>query len=73
MKRLETETRQVLIKRTVQDILSAESISKLYLKNIALDVGVSEEAIYRYSKSKKTIILSIINDVYDSLMMFMII
>ncbi|MBK5210137.1 MAG: TetR/AcrR family transcriptional regulator [Flavobacteriaceae bacterium] len=67
MKRLDTETRQILIKQAVQDIISAEGMSKLSIKNIALKVGVSEGAIYRHFKSKKEILLSIINDVYDNL------
>ncbi|MFA5298117.1 MAG: TetR/AcrR family transcriptional regulator [Lutibacter sp.] len=67
MKRLDTETRQVLIKQAVQDILSTEGMSKLSINNIALKVGVSEGAIYRHFKSKKEILLSIINDVFDNL------
>jgi AcrR family transcriptional regulator len=67
MKRLDTETRQILIKEAVLDIISIEGISKLSTKNIALKVGVTEGAIYRHFKSKKAILVSIINDVYKNL------
>lgn len=67
MKRLDTETRQILIKQAVQDILSTGGMSKLSINNIASKVGVSEGAIYRHFKSKKEILLSIINDVFDNL------
>ncbi len=67
MKRLDTKTRQILIKEAVLDIISTEGISKLSTKNIALKVGVTEGAIYRHFKSKKAILLSIINDVYKNL------
>jgi AcrR family transcriptional regulator len=67
MKRLDTETRQILIKEAVLEIISTEGMSKLSTKNIALKVGVTEGAIYRHFKSKKAILLGIIKDVYENL------
>ncbi|MFA5298737.1 MAG: TetR/AcrR family transcriptional regulator [Lutibacter sp.] len=67
MKRLNTETRQILIKQAVQEILSTEGMSKLSIKNIALKVGVTEGAIYRHFNSKREILMSIINDMCDNL------
>ena len=67
MLRLSTETRQAQIKEAVLDIISNEGLAKLSTKNLAAKVGVSEGAIYRHFKSKKNILLAIIDDVYDNL------
>jgi len=63
MIRLSTETRQTQIKEAVLDIISNEGLAKLSTKNLAKKVGVSEGAIYRHFKSKKDILLSIVEDV----------
>lgn len=63
MLRLSTETRQAQIKEAVLDIISNEGLAKLSIKNLAARVGVSEGAIYRHFKSKKDILLSIVEDV----------
>ncbi|MCF6167667.1 TetR/AcrR family transcriptional regulator [Lutibacter sp.] len=67
MLRLSTETRQAQIKEAVLEIISTEGLAKLSTKNLAAKVGVSEGAIYRHFKSKKDILLSIIEDVYTNL------
>ena len=67
MLRLSTETRQAQIKEAVLDIISKEGLAKLSTKNLAAKVGVSEGAIYRHFKSKKDILLSIVDDVYTNL------
>lgn len=67
MLRLSTETRQAQIKEAVLAIISNEGLSKLSTKNLAAKVGVSEGAIYRHFKSKKDILLSIVEDVYTNL------
>ncbi|MDD3723186.1 MAG: TetR/AcrR family transcriptional regulator [Lutibacter sp.] len=67
MIRLSTETRQAQIKEAVLEIISSEGLSKLSTKNLAAKVGVSEGAIYRHFKSKKNILLSVIEDVQDNL------
>jgi len=67
MLRLSTETRQAQIKEAVLDIISNEGLAKLSIKNLAARVGVSEGAIYRHFKSKKNILLSVVDDVNDNL------
>ncbi|HEY9169073.1 MAG TPA: TetR/AcrR family transcriptional regulator [Lutibacter sp.] len=67
MIRLSTETRQAQIKEAVLEIISSEGLSKLSTKNLAAKVGVSEGAIYRHFKSKKDILLSVIEDVQYNL------
>ncbi|WP_456460627.1 TetR/AcrR family transcriptional regulator [Lutibacter sp.] len=67
MLRLSTETRQAQIKEAVLDIISTEGLARLSTKNLAAKVGVSEGAIYRHFKSKKAILLSIVEDVYTNL------
>ncbi|WP_457609538.1 TetR/AcrR family transcriptional regulator, partial [Lutibacter sp.] len=67
MLRLSTETRQAQIKEAVLNIISNEGLAKLSTKNLATKVGVSEGAIYRHFKSKRSILLSIIDDVYHNL------
>lgn len=67
MLRLSTETRQAQIKEAVLDIISNEGLGKLSTKNLAAKVGVSEGAIYRHFKSKKAILLSIVEDVNTNL------
>ena len=67
MIRLSTETRQAQIKEAVLDIISNEGLGKLSTKHLAAKVGVSEGAIYRHFKSKKDILLSIVEDVNTNL------
>ncbi|WP_457618512.1 TetR/AcrR family transcriptional regulator [Lutibacter sp.] len=67
MLRLSTETRQAQIKEATLEIISNEGLAKLSIKNLAAKVGVSEGAIYRHFKSKKDILLSIVEDVYTNL------
>jgi AcrR family transcriptional regulator len=62
-KRLDTETRQIQIKKAVLEIIAADGLAKLTTKNLANKVGVSEGAIFRHFKHKKEIIFSIIEDV----------
>jgi len=67
MIRLSTETRQAQIKEAVLDIISTEGLAKLSTKNLATKVGVSEGTIYRHFKSKKDILLSVVDDVHNNL------
>jgi len=61
--RLDTETRQIQIKRAVLDIISSEGLAGLSTRNLAKKVGISDGAIFRHFKSKNDIMLSIVNDV----------
>jgi len=65
--RLDTETRQIQIKKAVLDIIADDGLAKLTTRNLAKRVGVSEGAIFRHFKNKKEIILSIIDDVRSQL------
>lgn len=65
--RLDTETRKKQIKGAVLEIISGKGLAKLSIKNLAKEVGLSEGALYRHYKSKKDIILDIVDDVYENL------
>ena len=67
MKRETTEIRQAQIKKAVLTIISTEGLSRLSTRNLAAKVGVSEGAIFRHFKSKKDIMLSIVQDVENDL------
>jgi len=66
--RLDTETRQLQIKKAVLDIISTEGIGKLSTRNLAFKIGVSEGALFRHFSSKKKIMLSILDDVKNELL-----
>ncbi len=65
--RLDTETRQIQIKKAVLEIISTEGLSKLSTRNVADKIGVSEGTIFRHFKTKKAIIFGILEDVNNEL------
>jgi AcrR family transcriptional regulator len=67
MGRKSTEERQVEIKTAVLQIISSEGIKSVSTKNIAKQTGLSEGAIFRHFKSKRDIMISIIDDVSENM------
>jgi len=63
MVRKKTEIRREEIKTAVLDIIATEGFSHLSTRNLAKKVGLSEGAIFRHFKSKRNILLSIMEDV----------
>ena len=67
MVRKSTDIRQEEIKSAVLSIIFRDGLKKVSTKNIAQEVGISEGSIFRHFKSKKDIILSIMDDVINDL------
>jgi AcrR family transcriptional regulator len=67
MERKTTEERQKEIKTAVLQIIIAEGIKSVSTKNIARQTGLSEGAIFRHFKSKRDIMISIIDDVSENM------
>ncbi len=67
MKRKSTEIRQEEIKKAVLEIIKTEGIKAVSTKNLAKYTGLSEGAIFRHFKSKRDIIIAIIDDVAHDL------
>ena len=67
MERKSTEIRQDEIKAAVLEIIKMEGINAISTKNLSKYVGLSEGAIFRHFKSKRDIIISIIDDVSNDL------
>ena len=67
MTRKPTDIRQEEIKKAVLSIIFRDGLKKLSTKNIAKEVGISEGSIFRHFKSKKDIILAIMDDVIENL------
>ncbi len=63
MQRKKTEIRKEEIKKAVLEIIANEGLSKLSTKNLAEKVGISEGAIFKHFRSKRDILLSIMEDV----------
>lgn len=63
MKRKPTDIRQEEIKKGVLSIIFRDGLKKLSTKNLAQEINLSEGAIFRHFKSKKGIIMSIMDDV----------
>jgi len=63
MARKPTEVRREEIKLAVLQIIRNEGIKSVSTKNLAKYTGLSEGAIFRHFKSKREIMLSIIDDV----------
>ncbi len=63
MERKSTEERQKEIKTAVLQIIGDEGIKSVSTKNIAKHTGLSEGAIFRHFKTKRDIMISIIDDV----------
>lgn len=68
MKRKSTEVRQKQIKKAVLEIISKEGLENLSTRNLAKKVGITEGAIFRHFKTKRDIILGIMEDVKFGLM-----
>ena len=67
MIRKSTEIRKEEIKAAVLKIIRTEGIKSISTKNLAKYTNLSEGAIFRHFKSKKDIIISIIDDVAEDL------
>ena len=67
MTRKPTDIRQEEIKAAVLRIIFRDGLKKLSTKNIAKEVGISEGSIFRHFKTKKDIILGIMDDVIENL------
>jgi len=67
MIRKTTDIRQEEIKAAVLTIIFRDGLKNLSTKNIAREVGISEGSIFRHFRSKKEIILSIMDDVVNNL------
>jgi AcrR family transcriptional regulator len=67
MSRKPTEERQKEIKLAVLQIIRTEGIKSVSTKNIAKHTGLSEGAIFRHFKSKRDIMISIIDDVSENM------
>lgn len=68
MKRKTSEKRQKQIKEAVLKIITKEGLHNLSIRNLAKSVGITEGAIFRHFKSKRAIIISIMDDVKAELM-----
>lgn len=68
MKRESTKLRQEQIKKAVLEIISIEGLKNLSTRNLANKVGITEGAIFRHFKTKRDIILGIMEDVKSGLM-----
>lgn len=68
MVRKKTEIRQKQIKKAVLDIISKEGLNNLSTRNLAKKVGITEGAIFRHFRTKRDIILGIMEDVKSDLM-----
>lgn len=67
MERQKTEIRQEQIKKAVLDIIFKDGLEQLSTRNLANRVGITEGAIFRHFKSKRDIILGILQDVKHNL------
>ena len=68
MERQTTEIRQEQIKKAVLDIIFEDGLDQLSTRNLAKRVGITEGAIFRHFKSKRDIMLGIMQDVKYNLM-----
>jgi len=68
MTKKSTEVRQEQIKKAVLEIISTEGLHNLSTRNLAKKVGISDGAIFRHFKTKRDIILGIMEDVKSGLM-----
>ncbi len=67
MERQTTEIRQEQIKKAVLDIIFTDGLDQLSTRNLARRVGITEGAIFRHFKSKRDIMLGIMQDVKTGL------
>ncbi len=68
MQRKPTEERQEEIKKAVLEIIDSEGLHNLSTRKLADKVGVTEGALFRHFKSKRDMILSIVDEVEEVLM-----
>jgi len=68
MGRQPTHIRQEQIKKAVLEIIATEGFYKLSTRHLAEWVGISEGALFRHFRSKKDILLSIMEDVHTRLL-----
>ncbi len=66
--RKSTEERQKEIKKAILEIIAEQGLHALSTRNLAEKVGVSEGALFRHFKSKRDMMLAIMNDVQKELM-----
>lgn len=69
LKKKPTAIRRVQIKRAVLEIITKEGIHNLSTRNLAKKVGFSEAAIFKHFKTKRDILLSIMDDVKTDLIL----
>ncbi len=67
MVRKSTDIRRDEIKSAVLNIIFREGLKSVSTSNIAREVGISEGSIFRHFRSKKEIILAIMDDVINDL------
>ena len=67
MERKSTNIRQEEIKSAVLSIIYRDGLKKVSTKNIAREVNISEGSIFRHFRTKKEIILAIMDDVINDL------
>lgn len=68
MGRKRTEVRQQQIIEAAQRLIFKYGSEHLTVKRIAMEVGISEAAIYRHFKSKKSILLFLVEHIEDVLL-----
>lgn len=68
MSRKKTEVRQQEIIEAVQRLIFKHGSEHLTVKRIAAEVSISEAAIYRHFKSKKSILLFLVNHIENVLL-----
>jgi len=68
MERKPTKIRQEEIKRAFLEIVDSEGLHNLSTRKLAEKVGVTEGALFRHFKSKRDIVLSIVDSVEQVLM-----
>ncbi len=68
MERKSTEVRQEEIRRALLEIVDTEGLHNLSTRKLAEKVGVTEGALFRHFKSKRDMIISIIDGVEEVLM-----
>jgi AcrR family transcriptional regulator len=67
MKRETTDVRQEQIKKAVLDIIADEGLHHISTRNLAKKIGLTEGAIFRHFRTKRDIIIGIMDDVTTDL------
>lgn len=63
-----TEVRQKQIKQAVLELIANEGLHAISTRNLAKKVGITEGALFRHFKSKRDILLAIMDDVHKDLL-----